>query len=73
MIYVCPECRRESHAWNCEQGKKWSAEISAMRTQAERPTKAHTKLKEIATVMLWSTVSLAVFIAAGIIGEYLWR
>jgi ABC-type proline/glycine betaine transport system permease subunit len=37
------------------------------------PTKAHKKWKEIATVMLWSTVSLAIFIGAGILGEYLWR
>jgi hypothetical protein len=38
-----------------------------------KPTKAHTKAKEIATVMLWSTITLAILIAAGIIGEYLWR
>lgn len=38
-----------------------------------KPTKAHTKAKEIATVMLWSTVSFAVFVGAGILGEYLWR
>jgi hypothetical protein len=39
----------------------------------QKPTKAHTKAKEIATVMLWSTVCLALFVGAGILGEYLWR
>ena len=39
----------------------------------QKPTKAHTKAKEIATVMLWSTATLAILVGAGIIGDYLWR
>ena len=39
----------------------------------DKPTKAHTKAKEIATVFMWSTVSLAILVGCGILGEYLWR
>lgn len=26
--YLCPKCRQEGHAWNCGQGKEWSASMS---------------------------------------------
>lgn len=39
----------------------------------QKPTKAHTKAKEIATVMLWSTATLALLVAASMLGEVLWQ
>jgi hypothetical protein len=39
----------------------------------QEPTKAHKKWKEIATVMMWSTVALVIIVAAGVYGDIAWR
>lgn len=38
-----------------------------------KPTKTHTKLKEFATVLMWSTVILVLLVAASMYGEYMWQ
>jgi hypothetical protein len=39
----------------------------------QKPTKAHKKLKEFATVLMWSAIALALMVAASMYGEYMWQ